>query len=242
MSDFFGYSSYSGGFFQLPYNSYADYDTDNQWVSYGSNQSTQDLINYYANLLILQYIGKPKAFATIQLLVTPIVMNQLPIQVQNAFNPATAVGVQLDVLGKYAGVTRSGYGLQGQAITLDDSDFAKLIQMATISNVSGSSLFDIQKLLQVYFAGEVFVFDYANMQMSYLITTAVDLNLVELFITEGLLPKPMGVQLASVIYGPNVGDFFGFRTYLAANPTASPLNTYADYHTDFPFLSYEDVL
>ena len=42
--------------------------------------STQDLINYYANLLILQYIGKPKAYATIQTLVNPVVMPQVSVE------------------------------------------------------------------------------------------------------------------------------------------------------------------
>lgn len=172
--------------------------------------TTQDIINYYANLLIIQYIGKPKAYATVQATVAMAIMDQLPDQVQNAFNmDGTAVGVQLDVLGKYAGVSRTGFGLTGQPITLDDDDFFTLIKLAILTNSSGSDLATIQKLLNEFFPGELFVFDHKEMRMSYLIDSDVgSQELIQLFITEGLLPKPMGVQLAAPIYTPDL-KFFG---------------------------------
>lgn len=164
-------------------------------------------------------------------------MDQLPLQVQNAFTIGDtviagtdypgAVGVQLDILGKYAGVVRSGYDLAGNPLTLNDMDFTTLIRLAIVTNNSGSSLADIQNLLHNNFANEMFVFDGANMQMSYLITSSIGSQaLVELFITEGLLPKPMGVQLASVIYVPTV-SLFGFQTYDDVSPAWSNSTTYA---------------
>ena len=208
--------------------------------------NTQDIINYYASLLILQYVGKPKAYATIQTLVTPVVMDQLPTQVMNAFNltgTSTAVGVQLNVLGKYQGVTRSGYGFGGVPITLDDADFLTFIQMAIIRNNSGSSLADIQRLLQQFFPGQILVFDYQNMQMSYLVSSAIgSQNLMQLFVNEGLLPKPMGVGLSVVIYAPVITTFFGFRTYLLPGHNNTPFNSYTDYQTDRPWLSYQNAV
>jgi hypothetical protein len=177
--------------------------------------TTQQLINYYANLLILQYIGKTNAYASIQALVTPVIMDQLPLLVQNAFNmDGTAVGVQLDVLGKYAGVTRNGYGLTGQPITLNDADFFTFIKLAILTNSAGSDLGTIQNLLHIFFPGELFVFDHKEMRMSYLINSTIgSQNLVQLFITEGLLPKPMAVQLAAPIYAPAL-KFFGMVSSL----------------------------
>src|ERR1700677_5062500 len=148
--------------------------------------TTQELINYYANLLILEYIGKPNSYATIQALVTPVIMSQLPIAVQSACNmDGSAVGVQLDVLGKYAGVTRNGYGLQGQPISLDDVDFFSFIQMAIFRNSQTSDLYTIQKLIQIFFPlGELLVFDHKEMRMSYLINSNIgSQNLIELFVT-----------------------------------------------------------
>lgn len=170
--------------------------------------TTQELIDYYANLLIIQYLGQPKAYATIQNLVKPVIMDQLPVAVQDAFSLDTAVGVQLDVIGKYVGVTRTGMGFDGP-IVLNDADFRVLIKVAIITNQSGSSLYDIQNILHIFFPGSILVFDYQDMRMSYLIDSDIgSQDLIQLFVTEGLLPKPMGVQLAAPIYTTDL-QFFG---------------------------------
>ncbi len=303
--------------------------------------STRALVAYYADLLILQYIGKARAYATIEATIAPVVMPQtsvqtitfaeapasgsfvlsydgvptaaidwndsaasiqtelrtipglgditvageiaglvvtitftgvtapaelleldsstlnvddpvlaetdliLPLAVQNGFNltgSEIAVGAQLDVLGKYAGVSRSGLGFT-QNITLDDDDFLSLIQMAIAKNSAGSSLYEIQALMHQFFPDQILIFDYQNMRMSYLISTAVgSQDLIQLFVTEGLLPAPMAVQVALIIYAPIITDFFGFRTYDAAAYNSSPFNTYADYQMDWPWLSYTNAI
>lgn len=70
-----------------------------------------DIVDYYSNLLILQYNDLPKATANIELLSSTFLASGVAIDVLNAYNidPSlgpTAVGKQLDVMGKYAGVTR----------------------------------------------------------------------------------------------------------------------------------------
>lgn len=70
-----------------------------------------DIIEYYVNLLIVQYAGpnQPKAQATIALLAQELLASGVILDVQNAYNltgDSPAVGPQLDVLGKYAGVDR----------------------------------------------------------------------------------------------------------------------------------------
>lgn len=78
-----------------------------------AEQSTiDDLIAYYVKLLIIQYSGnQPKAQATMKILAAIMVANGIFFDVQNAYNidPSlgdTAVGAQLDVIGKYVGVDR----------------------------------------------------------------------------------------------------------------------------------------
>ena len=207
--------------------------------------TTQELIDYYADLLILQYLGKPKAYATIQTLVTPVVMDQLPVDVMNAFDLTgsnVAEGVQLDVLGKYVGASRDGYDFSGP-VTLDDADFLSLIQIAITSNSAGSSLATIQEFLHQFFPDQILVFDYQNMQMSYLISSAVgSQTLVQFFVKGGWLPRPMAVAVALVIYGPVINTFFGFRTYLLPAVNSSPFNEYADYQMDRPWLSYSNAV
>ena len=68
------------------------------------------LKDYYANLLIVQYNGKPKATATIKTLVDLIYTNMILMQIRDGFDWKTAVGVQLDIIGKWVGVTRDYIG------------------------------------------------------------------------------------------------------------------------------------
>lgn len=303
--------------------------------------NTYELCQYYAKLLVLQYIGKPKAYATVLTQVTPAVLPQtstqtivfspapssgaftlvydttatasinwndsvsivqtklqaitalaavtvtgsiadgllvtftgvnppaliltvgtntidsgapvitetdvtLPISVQNGFNILAgtdiAQGVQLDVIGKYVGVSRTSAGFTTQ-ITLDDSDFTSLIQIATVENSAGSSTADIVGLLNQFFPNQIFLFDRQTMEFDYYISQGVgSFDLIQVFITEGLLPKPMGVRIRLIIYAPVINTFFGYRTYQAPAYNASPFNSYTDYHTDYPWLSYVDAI
>lgn len=170
----------------------------------------------------------------------------LPIAVQNAFNltgDTVAVGVQLNILGKYTGVSRTGQGLT-QPITLNDADYLTLIRLSIFTNNAGSDLATIQELISTFFPGKMRVFDYQNMHMSYYVSTTLgSRDLIEMFITQGLLPRPMGVQVASIIFTPTLTGFFGMVSYeIPMNPDISPFNTYEDYQTDYPVMDYSYAL
>lgn len=306
--------------------------------------TTNELIRYYANLLILQYVGKPRAYATVKLLTAGAVLPQtsvqkivfpsapaagaftlnyggvntasiawnastptvqsairaisglgsitvlgsiatlnltiiftavpvpadeltinantlvdgsaadiipviteiddtLPIAVQNAFNlngDNPAVGVQLDTVAKYVGVTRSGYGLDNQPVTLNDADFLTLIRLAALTNSAGSSLETITNLLYQFFQNQILLYDYTNMRFSYVIASSIgSADLIQLILTEGLLPKPMGVQL-SVVVVPDINNLYGFRTYLSPAGKAKPFNRYGNWNFDWRWLNYTD--
>lgn len=202
----------------------------------------QELIDYYADLLIIQYRGKPRAYATIQARVKPIIMNQLPLAVQNAYNIDTAIGKQLDILGKYVGVARTVLTFSGQVV-LDDDDYRLLIKFKIIQNNSGSSLYEIQELLWNAFAGAVRVFDYQNMRMSYFFeSTFGSMTLAEAVVRQRLLPKPMGVQLAALIYAADLDNIFGYRTYAVPPQNVTGFQTYDNYQTDRPWLTYADAI
>lgn len=68
--------------------------------------SNNELLEYYANLLIIQYNNKPKAKATIKAVTKLVLANLLVLQIRDGFDWETAVGVQLDIIGKWVGVTR----------------------------------------------------------------------------------------------------------------------------------------
>lgn len=72
--------------------------------------NNDDLIAYYTNLLIIQYSGQPNAQATIAAVARSLMINDLIRAVENAYDVNTALGPQLDVLGKYVGVSRQVTG------------------------------------------------------------------------------------------------------------------------------------
>ncbi len=175
----------------------------------------------------LQDRGKAKARATIKAFVDPLLMNQLPLAVQDAFNLETAVGVQLDVVGKYQGVTRYGYDFAG-AVTLSDDDFRQLIKIAIVQNASNGSLSSIQELLALFFPGTIYIFDYKDMRISYFIDSdATSEQLAQFYIKQGRLPKPMGVGLGLVLYLTSIDDVFGCRDDETPGYPWSAITTYA---------------
>lgn len=203
--------------------------------------TTQEIIDYYANLLILQYLGKPKAYATIQTSVEPFIMDQLPVAVQDAYDIQTAVGVQLDVIGKYVGVSRRGFGFHGP-VTLTDADYRVLITLVIAQNNSGSSLAQIQSLVAGAFPGQIFIFDNQLMDLTYVILDGLGTSsLLQMIATGNFLPVPMAVGSSVTIVMEGHDPFFGFRTYEAPDPTVSPFNTYSSYSLTAPWLSYSGV-
>jgi hypothetical protein len=68
--------------------------------------TTDELIAYYSNLLILQYHDKPNAKAHVEAIARECIADQLISQVLNGFSIDTAIGKQLDIIGKYVGVPR----------------------------------------------------------------------------------------------------------------------------------------
>lgn len=204
--------------------------------------TVDEIALYYAQLLIMQYASQPKAAATIEATVRPLLDGLLPFDLNTCFDLETAVGVQLDIVGKYQNVSRNGYDFTGP-ITLDDSDYRSLIKMAIVKNSAGSSLYDIQNMLSIFFPGTFLVFDYQNMQMDYFFSSEIgSVQLAEMFVTNGLLPKPMAVLVGALIYAPTINNFFGFRTYSYQSPNIRGFNSYTDYSMEKPWLNYSDAI
>lgn len=213
-------------------------------------KTTNETISAYADLLIQQYVSKPKARATIEGVVTPFLMPQgdtstwestntlLPLSLRDAFDLSTAVGVQLDILGIYLGVKRSGFNFSG-AVTLNDTQYRALLMMMVSRKQLNASLKSIQDFVYNNLNGVVQVFDNLGMRMSWYYKAATGSNVVaEFFIKAGFLPNPLCVGSALVNAYP-IGNFFALRTYAAVAPTGTfPLNTYAVYSTSRPWLLY----
>lgn len=69
-------------------------------------EKLKTLVDYYVDRLAFQYRGLPRARAHTAILVKQALGDGLIESVQDAFNLDTAIGAQLDVLGKYIGLSR----------------------------------------------------------------------------------------------------------------------------------------
>lgn len=188
----------------------------------------EEQLQYYADLLILQYRGKPKAQATIQALARQALCDNISIAIRDAFSVADAIGVQLDVVGKYADVERNVLTLTG-GTRLNDTDFRTLILFAFALNACKGSLYDIETLLYQYFGTGIIVFDNKNMTMSYFLNATVgSLALLEAIIELDLLPRPLGVALASIIYAVGLDDYFAFSNYFS--PWGAGISGFTSYY------------
>lgn len=73
--------------------------------------TNSELIEYYKELLIIQYNDKPKARATIEAVSDQLIFFEIMENVANGFQIGNSVGKQLDILAKYSGVDRVVVGL-----------------------------------------------------------------------------------------------------------------------------------
>lgn len=73
--------------------------------------NTDDLIQYYVSLLIVQYASLNNATQTMRALISTFIQDQIVQIVQNGFDLNMAIGAQLDILGQFVGVTRNAFGL-----------------------------------------------------------------------------------------------------------------------------------
>lgn len=198
---------------------------------------------YYSGLLIKQFAGQPNAVAHIQALAGSLVLGQVFTAVQNAYSFPGAVGVQLDVIGQYIGVSRNGYTFSGP-ITLDDGDYTTALLLCAIRNSSDATLYELAKSIEKFFPGTLRLYDYLNMTMSYFVDPGTfSTDLAEFCVIAGIFPKPAGVRLAAPVLSPINTNYYGFVTYSNPNPfTQSPYGLYSDYQTDHPWLSYYDAV
>ena len=74
--------------------------------------TTDDLIKYYKDLLIAQYNDRPNARAVVGVFAQEAITDQVIAACRDAYSDIdTALGVQLDIIGKYVGVPRRVNGL-----------------------------------------------------------------------------------------------------------------------------------
>jgi hypothetical protein len=211
--------------------------------------TTQEIIDYYAGLLIRQYLGLTKATLNIEALVGPLLVPQghdiltdndgeplkdndgdllftnttepiIPLAIAQAFDINTAIGNQLLLIGKYVGVSNQGQDFSG-FITLNDDQYRQIMKIVAVRNILKGTTFAINNFIFEFFSDVLQVIDDLAMHMTYFYSAEIGQNIVaEFFIKAGLLPKPLAVGRSIVYTFPYTGQkFYGFRRALTPPPS-----------------------
>ncbi len=170
-----------------------------------NNEQKQQLLDYYKNLLILQYNQQNgTARATIDALVSEVLDALIIQQIEEGFNIDTAIGAQLDIIAKYMGLQRRvlNYG------NLTDDELRILIKFAILKSNNLSSTQAISESLYALFGDKISMVDNKNMTIRYNISSEISQVVVDILTQNNLLPKPMGVRV-EILYIDEVLGFEG---------------------------------
>lgn len=173
----------------------------------------------YVDLLIKQYWDKPNAIAEIEAqAATWEAIRDVLAGFGDAFDLDTAVGAQLDILGKRVGLLRSA-----RIEFSDDDEYRFFIGLQISRNNSSAFMISdertsIQEVIQFAFDKLAYVLDNKNMSLTLYISSTFDIDRLLLILELGILPKPQGVSYIVVMYeDPDLP--FGFAELGEALPT-----------------------
>lgn len=111
-------------------------------------QEIQDVKTYYADLLILQYRNKPKARETIKIGADIYLGDGIIFQLQDILDIDTAVGAQLDIIGKILDCPRVVQGIYNDMIFFQFYDGPDSVGFSTVGNPQGGNFRTIQNYNQ----------------------------------------------------------------------------------------------
>ena len=194
----------------------------------------------YSDLLIYQYIKKPKARATIDALMGEYdKLNENAIDLLEQLDIDKARGYSLDIIGKRVGVSRvlpsavsKGYfgylqtinakpwgegvwyrrgEATGDALTLNDTDYRFLIRAKIFKNFQNGTMDYILNALRAILNADANIQD--NLDMTATVFLPLEsLNILQRYMIEqmDILPRPMGVKYDFVNASGKEFGFDGF--------------------------------
>jgi len=152
---------------------------------------------YYLGRLTSEYQQAPKFRAWLAALISPIVdLLTLAQQAYIKFDVATAVGVQLDILGTIVGASRilpfqpSG----GFSPTLTDDDYRTLLYAKIAQNQwdgSPAAIYALRR--QIFPAGRITIIDNQNMSLTIVLAGTFTSLQQDMITNDLIFPRPEGV-------------------------------------------------
>lgn len=200
-----------------------------------------NIVQYYTDLLIIQYRSKPKASATISAMVNIILQNGILLDVLDAFNPDTCVGKQQDILGKWVGIDRYYY-TDTESAALSDSDYRIVLNFKVAANATDMTCYSIDNILYNFFGDTVICTTNDDLRIFYIVNET-SFALASILLQKKVLPKPLGVAIGGLIKNKIWFGLSTYETFLKPIPTnITGLATYENYLTkEGSFLTYNDI-
>jgi len=195
----------------------------------------------YLNLLTSQYRDKTKINQAVDLLVDPLVrLQELLASLPDEFDVDQAVGVQLDAVGEWVGISRDidvpitdfyfewdGTAAEGwdagtwaddtvtgtTTVSLTDDSYRLAIKLRIASNKSDGSLQGIYDIIEETFDGDLIVLIKDNQDMSVEIKVIGELSTQDQAVIENEMEFliPMGVLINSYEFVYGPAKLFSFN-------------------------------
>lgn len=159
-----------------------------------------ELEDYYKNLLIIQYHDKAKAQAVVSNWVDCMVADGLLLDLPEAFNVDTAIGAQLDLIGKIVGLPRNGF---------NDDQYRILLNLRIITNNTGVTMKEIDDIMFNFFGKSIVCHNNQDMSLTYIVFPEYE-DLIPVIQAEQLFPAPLGVDVNIVVSVDLPELIFGF--------------------------------
>lgn len=182
-------------------------------------------VDYYLRLITSEHANKPKYVSWMRVLLTPFVdAINLNKSIKSAFFINTAVGVQLDTIGKWLGLSRQVdfQPSDGSSSILNDKYYRIALKAKVVKNLWKGTIEDFYNMWQILFNGEdlqVYLAD--NQNMDYVVvtwdSTTQDSMVSDLLRNGYLIPRPAGLGIlysdvdSDEIFGFDGSDFQPFN-------------------------------
>lgn len=182
-------------------------------------------LNFYLDLVTSEHSTKPKYMAWLSVLLTPFIDSiKINEDVKNAFDLNTAIGAQLDIIGKWLEQPRQVdfQPTDGSSSVLNDDYYRTVLKAKVVKNQWKGTISNFYSFWNVLFKGQplqIYLVDNQDMEPVAIIwSSSVDQMMQDLIANNYIVPKPAGLGLtvrridSDTTFGFFGTEFTGFDT------------------------------
>lgn len=190
-------------------------------------------LDFYLDLITSEHASKPRYRSWMSVLLTPLVdAIRLNEDIKKSFDLNTAIGVQLDTIGKWLEQTRQMdfQPTDGSSPILNDDYYRTVLKAKVVKNQWKGTISSFYSFWKVLFKGQplqIYLVDNQDMEPVAIIwSSSVDQMMQDLITNNYIVPKPAGLGLTvrridtDTTFGFFGTEFTGFDTGTFWIPTA----------------------